>query len=369
MGNHRVRPAVYLTPKVPTMKKTPLTLLLLCAALWLGAQLTPDDFIAYGATRSGDGQCYALTADANWEGGSIWYREAIDLREPLSLELDMFFGCRDQDGADGMVLVLHSRPRQLGYRGEGMGFAGLFPALGIEMDTYQNYNRADPTFDHLALLANGDPGHYHGLTDPVRFLPGVDNIEDCQSHRVRLEWTPDNERLIISVDNRPRINQRLPLVDALFDGNPIVHFGVTAATGGKTNRHEVCWERIEVAEIPTLEFQQEHLLYSGDILTLNKVFQARTALLAEEAELRKLARFLRENPTKSLELSLHTAATNNTTNDQRRTEARAATIADYFTRLGLDPRRVTLLPFGSQYPGDNGKTSDRLEVRITVEIP
>ena len=348
------------------------SLLLLCCICWstlLAAQLTPDDFITYGATRSGDGQCYSLTGDSQWEGGSIWYKTPIDLREPLSMELDMFFGCRDLDGADGMVLVLHPRPQQLGYRGEGMGFAGLNPALGIEMDTYQNYHRDDPAYDHLALLANGDPSHYHGLTDPVRLLAGNDNIEDCKSHKVRLEWKPGEEQLTIYIDGQQRLRKRLPLVDVLFGGEPLVHFGVTAATGGQTNRHEICFARIETEEVPALSFKQEHLLYNGDILSLGDLFQPRTALLDDPAELRKLSRFLQENPKLDLEISVHTAAYGTANDDQRLSDERRATIAAYLKQQGIDPKRVSLNAFGSKYGDSADAKSDRLEVRVMVEIP
>ena len=333
------------------------------------AQLTPDDFITYGASRSGDGQCYALTGDSQWEGGSIWYKDPINLTEPLNLELDMFFGCRDQDGADGMVLVLHTRPQQLGYRGEGMGFAGLSPALGIEMDTYQNYHRDDPSWDHMALLTNGDPGHYHGLTRPVRMLAGVDNIEDCKSHKVRVEWLPGTQTLSVFVDGQRRISERLPLVEGLFSGDPNVHFGVTAATGGQTNRHEICWTRIETEVVPELSFKQEHLLYNGDILSLSELFQPRTALLDDPAELRKLTRFLQENPKINLELSVHTAAYGQPGDDQRLAEERKAAILNYLRDAGIEADRVALQAFGSKYGNAAGKKTNRLEVRVMVEIP
>ena len=342
---------------------------LLASSEPLPAQLTPDDFVTYGATRSGDGQCYTLTGDRPWEGGSIWYREPIDLREPLDMELDMFFGCQDEEGADGMVLVFHTRPQQLGYRGEGMGFAGLRPALGIEMDTYQNHNRYDPPYDHIALLANGDPGHYHGLTEPVRLLNGVDNIEDCRSHRVRISWQSDRRVLSVYVDGQRRLEERLALVEGLFDGNPVVHFGVTAATGGKTNRHEICWERIETAAVPALAFPQEHLLYKGDILALPGLFRDRTALLDQPDELRKLVRFLRENPKIKLELSLHTADYGGPNDDQRLSNERKAGVLAYLREAGIGSDRFSLQAFGSRYPDETGAKSDRLEVRVAVEIP
>ena len=97
-------------------------------------EFTMDDFLMSGtAQRTGD-QCFTLTEDSNWKGGAVWFRNKVDLNQDFSMEIDVFLGC-DDNGADGMVFIFHPY-LTTGYAGEGMGFGGLIPSFGVEMDTY-----------------------------------------------------------------------------------------------------------------------------------------------------------------------------------------------------------------------------------------
>ena len=114
-----------------------------------------SDFrLAGEAVVTGD-NCIQLNPDREWASGSCWYREAIDLSAPFEIELRVMMGCKDQDGADGIVFVFHPYAYRTGYQGEGMGFAGLEPSLGIEIDTWLNDHLGDPPEDHLTLLRDG----------------------------------------------------------------------------------------------------------------------------------------------------------------------------------------------------------------------
>jgi len=60
------------------------------------------------------------------------------------------FGCDDMGGADGIVFAFTPYQGMTGYQGEGMGFAGLRPSLGLEIDTWKKQAefkaRRDPNF-------------------------------------------------------------------------------------------------------------------------------------------------------------------------------------------------------------------------------
>ena len=94
--------------------------------------------------------CYQLTEDRIWSGGSIYYPQKIDLNSDFNMELEVFLGCNDETGADGMVFVF-SPKMAMGREGEGMGFSGVSPSLGIEIDTWQNEHLYDPAYD-LSLI-------------------------------------------------------------------------------------------------------------------------------------------------------------------------------------------------------------------------
>jgi len=199
-----------------------------------------DDFTISGDTYLTDDGCFRLTEERDYASGSIWYRQPVSLKEPFSIELSVFLGCKDDSGADGMVFVFTSRSNQTGYRGEGIGFAGLRPSVGIEVDTWLNEHLMDPVEDHVAIMGNGRVGHWNDLAGP---LP-IPNIEDCAQHKLAVRWSPKTQRLSLELDGQEVIALQQDLVKEIFLGNDKVYWGVTAATGRYNNFHEVCFDRL-----------------------------------------------------------------------------------------------------------------------------
>ncbi|MEZ4826449.1 MAG: L-type lectin-domain containing protein [Bacteroidia bacterium] len=201
---------------------------------------TVDDFTLRGSTYLTDDYCFRLTEDVDYTSGSIWYKRPVSLMQPFVIELSIMAGCQDAEGADGMVFVFTPFGNQLGYVGEGMGFAGMVPSVGIEVDTWRNYHLNDPEEDHVAIMANGRMGHYSDLAGPQPIV----NIEDCTRHRFVVVWQPAIQRLSVEIDNVEIIAATYDLVGGIFGGNDEVYWGVTAATGRYNNIHEVCFDRL-----------------------------------------------------------------------------------------------------------------------------
>ena len=199
-----------------------------------------DDFTLQGDTYLTDQDCYRLTEATYYSSGSIWYKKPINLMEPFIIELQIMAGCNDSLGADGMVFVFTPQTNRLGYVGEGIGFSGLNPSIGIEIDTWRNYHLNDPAEDHIAIMANGRVGHYSDLAGPK----ALSNIEDCLNHSLLIIWQPDIQKLSVNIDGSEVIATQYDLVNKIFRGNPTVYWGVTAATGRKMNIHEVCFDRM-----------------------------------------------------------------------------------------------------------------------------
>lgn len=209
-----------------------------------------EDFTMFGDTYRTEDDCFRLTEEEDYSSGSIWYKRPISLSAPFSIELSILAGCKDGDGADGMVFVFTSRANTVGYRGEGIGFGGLRPSIGIEVDTWLNYHLNDPREDHVAIMANGQVGHYNDLAGPIP----IPNIEDCRRHQLAIRWDPATQRLSVEIDKQEVIAARADLVNTIFQGNDVVYWGVTAATGRYNNFHEVCFDRLSMA--PPGEEQQ-----------------------------------------------------------------------------------------------------------------
>jgi len=187
--------------------------------------------------------CYQLTEARNNSIGSIWNPDKIDLDQSFEAIVRVYLGCKDDDGADGIVFGFQPVSTSIGGVGEGIGFQGIRPSLGIELDTWQNDNLADPSYDHLAIIRDGDLNHGSGstLAGPVRLSAGQNNVEDCDWHELVVSWNADAQELIVYFDCSLRLRYTGDLVSDIFGGNPEVFWGFTSATGGANNVHQVCF--------------------------------------------------------------------------------------------------------------------------------
>jgi len=212
-----------------------------------------SDFELGGSATKLSEQCIRLVPDLQYDSGSAWYKKAIDLNAPFEMEVCLVLGCKDEEGADGIVFVFTPFART-GFWGEGMGFAGLRPSLGIEFDTYQNYHLGDPEEDHISIMANGETFHAYSLVKPI----AVPNLEDCERHPLRILWNPDEQLLEIYLDNELRAAYNKDLVNEIFRGNSGVYWGITSATGRLSNNHDICIKKLQFAEasqLPNLDFK------------------------------------------------------------------------------------------------------------------
>ena len=105
----------------------PIVFLLSLSAITTAQRPSIEDFTMFGDTYRTEDDCFRLTEEEDYSSGSIWYKRPISLSAPFSIELSILAGCKDGDGADGMVFVFTSRANTVGYRGEGIGFGGLRP--------------------------------------------------------------------------------------------------------------------------------------------------------------------------------------------------------------------------------------------------
>ena len=219
-----------------------LVLLSICLAPALAAQSSVTEFRLGGSAEILSDECIRLTPDVPWVSGSAWFQNPIDLDYPFELSVDLVLGEHDELGADGIVFVFHPS-MQTGYRGEGMGFAGLYPSLGIEFDTYRNYHLGDPEADHLAIMPHGQLHHGVSLVGPVD-LP---NLENGAKRPLTISWNPGTNTMKISLDNVVRATFQADIIQEIFGGNSKVYWGATAATGRKTNYQDICIRKLVYA--------------------------------------------------------------------------------------------------------------------------
>ncbi|MBL7698440.1 MAG: gliding motility-associated C-terminal domain-containing protein [Chitinophagaceae bacterium] len=197
--------------------------------------------------------CYTLTQDQLYQSGSLWNINKISLNEPFDFKFNLFLGCADGDGADGIAFVLQPISTSIGSDGGGLGYDGVTPSIGVLVDTWQNFEDNDPFEDHIAIHKNGIIDH-SPLTDvaqPVTALASGGNIEDCQWHTLRVIWDPVTKLLSTQIDGVDRVSATIDMVAEIFGGNPEVFWGFTAATGGAKNLQKICTSLNPGFSLPT----------------------------------------------------------------------------------------------------------------------
>jgi gliding motility-associated-like protein len=222
--------------------KALLTVFLTLPHLFSSAQ-EDNPYYINGYASQENCNCYTLTSDNTFHYGSVWNKTKIDLTQSFDFKFNVFLGCRDADGADGIVFVLQPISTNLGGSGEGLGFYGISPSIGIAIDTWQNLNRNDPSYDHIGIYKNGDVDNNNTgdiLAGPVKALANSDNIEDCQWHTFRIIWDAAAHNLSTQMDGADRVQATVDLVNDIFGGDPLVFWGFTGATGGGTNHQRFC---------------------------------------------------------------------------------------------------------------------------------
>ncbi|HEU4472476.1 MAG TPA: PKD domain-containing protein [Flavisolibacter sp.] len=206
----------------------------------LPGKKTFSQYILNGSASKNSCNCYTLTPPVDFQSGSVWNANKISLANPFDFWFNVFLGCTDSAGADGMVFILQPLSTSVGSSGEGMGFGGVAPSIGIALDTYQNFNLNDPAFDHISIQANGIINHSSDLAGPVPISSTSDNVEDCKWHKLRIAWDPSTKWLRAWFNGVLRVEKQVDLVTTIFGGDPNVYWGFTGATGGSVNLQQFC---------------------------------------------------------------------------------------------------------------------------------
>lgn len=221
-------------------------------------------YILNGSATQQSCNCYVLTPDQLQSSGSVWNKNKISLRQSFDYTFEINLGCKDQSGADGIGFILQTKGTNLGGLGQGMGFHGITPSVGILVDTWHNRDENDPAFDHVSIQINGESDHSapENLAGPSQLIAGQDNIEDCKWHLFRIRWNATTHQLEVWVDGNLRLSAVKDLVGEVFGNDPMVFWGFAGATAGASNLQQFC-----AALHPDFQFDNGQILCDGTPVT------------------------------------------------------------------------------------------------------
>ncbi len=208
--------------------------------LCLAAFSQTNPYILNGSANRISCNCYSLTQAINSQSGSVWNANKIDLKTSFDFKFDVYLGCKDADGADGLVFMLQPINTSIGAGGQGIGFLGVNPSVGIVLDTWQNSELNDPSFDHISIQVNGNSRHGNDLAGPVPISSVKPNVEDCQWHTLRIVWNAAAHTLRAYFDNELRVQTQVDLIRTIFRNDPQVYWGFSGGTGIGNNVQKFC---------------------------------------------------------------------------------------------------------------------------------
>lgn len=216
-------------------------------ALLLSASLKAQ-FTIGGTASSMGNNCYRLTNALNSQAGYVYNNTAINLNQPFDYKFQVYLGTNN-GGADGIVFVLRGSlgTPYIGTGGGGLGFENLTGVnvggtMGVEVDTWQNSNVGDPTFDHIGIISSASTMHTGAtaLSGAVQASPTSINVEDGNYHTLNIRWNPTTQELDVYLDCSFRIQYQGDLINNVFNGDSTAYWGFVGTTGGANNDQRFC---------------------------------------------------------------------------------------------------------------------------------
>ncbi len=102
----------------------------------------------------------------------------------------------------------------------------------------------DPSFDHVAIIKNGNNNHTtaNKLAErTVQALLNSPNIENGNFLDLRVTWKAGPQTLTVYFGCDERLTYTGDIINEIFNGDPFVFYGFTSATGGFANKQEICF--------------------------------------------------------------------------------------------------------------------------------
>jgi len=199
---------------------------------------------AASATTS-DGEVLRITPAIGNQSGSFFSSSTINVSDfstffkfRITEPGGSLFDGNTQVGADGIVFVVQSVSSDIGGMGQGIGYSGITPSVGVEFDTWHNSYNNDPDSNHVGIDINGNVDH--GTTNPctLSVSPDFDNGNLWYS------WIDYNGSTLELRFNQTGIRPLNALLSKDLDIESILgvtdaYIGFTSGTGADWGNHDI----------------------------------------------------------------------------------------------------------------------------------
>lgn len=181
---------------------------------------------------------FQLTESKMNQRGAIWYANTLDSRVSFTTSFDFVMdklgGITAEHGGDGIALVIQSEGNQaIGSNNGGIGYMGIQSSLAVELDTWNNQPYGDPNGNHVAIMSRADqfnlPDH---RSAEVASRKVHRPLNDGKTQNLTVTYS--NQVMKVYLNRKLVLSAPLELTKLVKEKFWI---GITAATGGSTERH------------------------------------------------------------------------------------------------------------------------------------
>jgi hypothetical protein len=197
-----------------------------------------------------------LTADQERQAGAAWLPAKQSVQGGFEATFQWQISRPGQaEGADGFAFVVQNasvlfpRGLALGDGGDGISYSGIPNSLAVEFDTLQNPPEefggqlGDPNNNHISLQSRGtlpnsaDPTFSLGST--TQGPPAIPLLADGNVHTTKVAYVPGTLTIFLDNLTRPVLTVPVDLGTTLSLDNSRAWVGFTAATGGRSQAHDI----------------------------------------------------------------------------------------------------------------------------------
>jgi lysophospholipase L1-like esterase len=192
-----------------------------------------------------------LTADQEGQTGAAWLPAKQSVQGGFEATFQWQISRNGQEGgADGFAFVIQNASGlALGDGRSGIGYNGIPNSLAVEFDTLQNPPEefggqlGDPNGNHISVQTRGalpnsaDPTFSLGST--TQGPPAIPLLADGNVHNAKVVYVPGTLTIFLDNLTSPVLSVPVDLGTTLSLDNGQAWVGFTAATGGRSQAHDI----------------------------------------------------------------------------------------------------------------------------------
>ncbi len=219
------------------------------------SNFTPNENLNLNGSAFIDNGLLNLTPNQEWQRGSAFHQQAIDVSGDRSFSTEFSFRLSGEEnkGGDGFTFALVENPTALGNNAGNLGYQGIQgQSFAIEFDTWDNSGAVDDGNNfgdnHLAMVQNGD------LANPLARTSAPWDLNGGELLHAWIDYDGVNDQLAVYLSDdllKPQLATLSHNVDLDFLLGSQAYVGFTGATGKATNQHEIHQWQFDIIEPPT----------------------------------------------------------------------------------------------------------------------